>query len=215
MTLAGSAALAGWGFVAILLLFWRSFIPEYLKEKGKNLATHEDIDKLVTQVQAVTKATKEIESKISSDLWDRQKQWELRRDILFDAAKRVSQVEGKLLSLHTYWCSKLKGEIPDEGSRIRLEHQYVNEWREAMRSFEETEILVQVTCSRETVYAFAELSNLLRKTAAEITSNKIDAYPDTKAERDKKLVMARVTIRKELGITFGPATQPGVSLEPM
>jgi len=53
-------------------------------------------------VSAVTKATKEIETKISSDVWDRQKQWELKREILFDATKRLSEIENKLLSLHTF-----------------------------------------------------------------------------------------------------------------
>ena len=63
----------------------------------------EDIHKLVDQVSAVTTATKEIESKISGDLWDRQKQWELKRDILFDAVKRLNDVDSKLLALNTFW----------------------------------------------------------------------------------------------------------------
>ncbi len=70
MTLIELAALAGWGFVAILLLFWRAFIPEYLKEKGKNLATHEDINKIVDQVTAITQATKEIDPQCSSTVED-------------------------------------------------------------------------------------------------------------------------------------------------
>jgi len=37
------------------------------KKKGENLATHEDLDKLVVQVRAVTTTTKEIEAKISTD----------------------------------------------------------------------------------------------------------------------------------------------------
>lgn len=47
-------------------------IGAYLKKKGENLATHEDIDKLVDQVRAVTQTTKEIEAKISDEMWDRQ-----------------------------------------------------------------------------------------------------------------------------------------------
>jgi hypothetical protein len=47
------------------------FMAAYLKKKGENLATHEDITKLVDQVRAVTTATKEIEAKISTEVWDR------------------------------------------------------------------------------------------------------------------------------------------------
>jgi hypothetical protein len=93
-----------------------AYLGSYLRKKGENLATHEDIDKLVEQVSAVTKATKEIETKISSDVWDRQKQWELKREILFDATKRLSEIENKLLSLHTFWRSRIAGEISDEAS---------------------------------------------------------------------------------------------------
>jgi hypothetical protein len=45
--------------------------------KGKNLATYEDIDKLVDLVEAVTTATKQIEARISNEVWDRQKRWEM------------------------------------------------------------------------------------------------------------------------------------------
>ncbi len=40
-----------------------AFIGSYLMKKGENLATHEDINKLVDQVKSVTQATKEIEAK--------------------------------------------------------------------------------------------------------------------------------------------------------
>jgi hypothetical protein len=53
-----------------------AYFGAYLKKKGENLATHEDINKVLVQVRATTQATKEIEAKISSEVWDRQKLWE-------------------------------------------------------------------------------------------------------------------------------------------
>ncbi len=41
-----------------------AYLGSYLKKKGENLATHEDVDKLVEQVSAVTVATKQIEARI-------------------------------------------------------------------------------------------------------------------------------------------------------
>jgi len=41
-----------------------AYLGAYLKKKGENLATHEDIGKLLDQVRAVTTITKEIEAKI-------------------------------------------------------------------------------------------------------------------------------------------------------
>ncbi len=42
-----------------------AYFGAYLKKKGENLATHEDIDKLVQQVSAITAATKHIEARIT------------------------------------------------------------------------------------------------------------------------------------------------------
>src|SRR2546425_12333594 len=78
-----------------------SFLGAYLKRKGENLATHEDVDKLVKQVAAVTQTTKEIEAKISNEVWDRQRQWEMKKEVLFAAAKQISAMEDALLDLNT------------------------------------------------------------------------------------------------------------------
>ena len=211
MTLTDLVALAGWAFVAILLLFWKSFLPAYLNKKGENLATHEDIDKLVAQVEAVTKATKKIEASISSEVWDRQKQWELKREILFDATKRLSEIDNELLSLNTFWQMKTGGQVGNEASKITLEHQYVTDWQKAMRSFEEVESLVYVSCSKETMMAFARLGDLMRRTASTIVSGDLEVYKGLQAERDKKLATVRLAIRKELGVKLDVTPPAGAS----
>jgi len=38
---------------AVLVLLWRSFFPSYVSEKGKNLATKEDIAAITTEVERV------------------------------------------------------------------------------------------------------------------------------------------------------------------
>jgi hypothetical protein len=70
-----------------------AYVASYLKKKGENLATHEDIDKLVEQVRAVTTTTKEIEAKISGELWDKQRHWEAKRDSLLGTVKSLSSVD--------------------------------------------------------------------------------------------------------------------------
>ncbi len=76
-----------------------AYLGGYLKKKGENLATHEDINQLVDQVRAVTQTTKEIEAKISSDVWNKQKQWEMKREVLFSAAKSIVDLDNGLLAL--------------------------------------------------------------------------------------------------------------------
>src|SRR5208282_4811332 len=66
------------------------YLGAYLKKKGENLATHEDVDKLVEQVRAVTTTTKEIEAKVSGEAWNRQRRWELKRGVLLEGAKKFA-----------------------------------------------------------------------------------------------------------------------------
>lgn len=73
-----------------------SFLGAYLKKKGENLATHEDVGKLVDQMTAITQATKTIESSISDKSWDRQKQWELKRDAVFAVMQALGKADETL-----------------------------------------------------------------------------------------------------------------------
>jgi hypothetical protein len=186
--------------IGALLGFFGGYFKAYSAKKGENRAMQEDIHKLVDQVSAVTTATKEIESKISGDLWDRQKQWELKRDILFDAVKRLNDVDSKLLALNTFWEHKINGKIDSPESEVSLSHRYTTEWQAAMHGFEEVEALAQVTCAPETMRAFAQLGALLKRLASDIVNGNQLSYKLSQKERDKLFGLAKVAIRRELGI---------------
>jgi hypothetical protein len=63
-----------------------AYFGAYLKKKGENLATHEDIDKVLVEVRATTQATKEIEAKITDDVWDRQQRWQMNHPVFLRVA---------------------------------------------------------------------------------------------------------------------------------
>jgi hypothetical protein len=52
----------------ILIGLLIGYLAGYAKKKGENRAMHEDIEKVVEQMSAVTMATKNIEAKISGDI---------------------------------------------------------------------------------------------------------------------------------------------------
>ncbi len=67
--------------VACLGLIFREFLPGYLTEKGKNLATHEDIDRIVEQLRKTTAAAEAIKADTASGLWVEQSRWTFRAEI--------------------------------------------------------------------------------------------------------------------------------------
>jgi hypothetical protein len=110
------------------------FLAGYLRKKGENLATHEDIDKLVGQVKVVTQATKEIEAKISSDVWDRQKRWEMKREVLFSAVTRITDADDALLSFASAFAQR---QALDNVALSEARTKSSGRWLDAWAKFDE------------------------------------------------------------------------------
>src|SRR4029077_12322968 len=134
-----------WIYLALGVLagFWGSFFGAYFKKKGENKAIQEDIAEL-------TKTTKEIEAKISSDVWDRQKRWELKRDVLFVAAKRIAEIDEALVALHSTLQVEQK---PDDLAFVQSVYERVKKWSDASAAFDEAKLLVAIACDKETKQA--------------------------------------------------------------
>lgn len=185
-----------WVLSVIVALFVGGFLSSYMKKKGENLATHEDIDKLVEQVRAVTTATKDIEAKISNDVWDRQKRWELKREVLFETTRRLSELENALLA----YGAILKTEKSHEPSWNETFLERGKRWLAATTAFDETALLVAIVCSKETKDAIDGFDILANRVAAEVGKMQAEAYDKSSGDLSRKLFAARVAIRRELEI---------------
>lgn len=180
--------------------FVGSFLAGYLKTKGKNLATHEDIGKLVDQVAAVTKTTKEIEAKITSGVWDRQKRWELKRGVLFEATKRVAEVDDALLSLDSVLQLQRTDHIPDDDlAWATSKSEILRRWSKASTAFDETRLFVGVVCGEEATSAFNDFRLFVLKIAAGLSKDP-EIYKKSQPEFGKRLSLLQKVIRKELRI---------------
>ncbi|HEY2350898.1 MAG TPA: hypothetical protein VGH83_00190 [Candidatus Acidoferrum sp.] len=200
--------------LSILLSIFVGFLAGYMKKKGEDLATHENLGKLVEQMSAVTKATKDIEAKISSDVWDRQKRWELKREVLFDATKRLADVEDGLLSLDSILQVELakQNKVEEEGAKLawaETKHERTMKWSQASAAFDEARLMVNMACQKDTIAAFEAFGTLVNLTAAKITPGKDwEVYDKSRPEREKKRVAVRTAVRKELGIDEHSGPQP-------
>lgn len=189
-----------------------AYFGSYLKTKGKNLATREDIDGVVEQVSAVTQATKEIETKISSDLWDRQKQWEMKREVLFEATNSVARVEEQLLRMSSVIvAAKDRIEHPDW---IESWHETLVEWRETLARFEKALSLVTIVCSYETAAAFLKFRSLVALVSGRLAKKDGGVYDERCAELTRTAFEIRVAIRKELGVPTPQSAESSETLAP-
>src|ERR1039457_3768656 len=125
--------LLAWGLTTLVSAFIGSYLASYLKKKGENLATHEDIDKLVDQVRAVTKATKEIEERIESSVWSKQRHWEMKRDALFASVQALDRTKTAFIEL---WASQvLEVGDPEYKERQRVSAE---KWLAEISRYDET-----------------------------------------------------------------------------
>lgn len=111
-----------------------AYLGSYLKKKGENVATHEDIDKLVEQVAAVTRTTKEIEARISNEVWDRQKQWEFKKEAIFEVLRTVGSLHSTLGNLHSTYETTPGGELDDQRRRIEAYEEYAKIYEDFTRA---------------------------------------------------------------------------------
>jgi hypothetical protein len=104
--------------IGILVLYFRSYTSSYAAKKGENLATHEDIQKLVDQVKAVTRTQEEIKASISEDLWSRQKRWELKKEAAFRMMECIGSLQGAVKRMMGSYVEFPPGEISSEEFRV-------------------------------------------------------------------------------------------------
>jgi hypothetical protein len=185
-----------------------AFLGSYLKRKGENLATHEDIHKLVVQVRAVTEATKEIEAKISDEVWDRQKRWELKREVLFEATKGTALVKNALTALHAFYQTEKDSPSPGSLGRSEARLEALTKWNEAANSLDQTTFLVGLVCAEELKELLLRFSLFVRRLANEITRGKPEAFVASADELAVRWGAITAAMRKELGIEPSSEASP-------
>ncbi len=114
--------------VVVIAGFKRFYFPEYLKEKGKNLATKEDIGEITKEVESIKHGySAELESlraAIGSQLYVHQTRYQNEFQILKDLSEKVIEVRNSALSLRPVIDSINPNETEEERKRKRLERYF-------------------------------------------------------------------------------------------
>ncbi len=145
-----------WGLTTLVTAFVGSFIAGYLQQKAKNLATHEDINKLVDQTAALTQTTKEIEARISMGVWSQQQRWDVQKTALLESLKELASAENFLLRLvHTF--SETKGQADGREERRREANE---KYSEALNNFKRTQLATEIVCGRNIGIGFQRIDHM-------------------------------------------------------
>jgi hypothetical protein len=176
----------------------------YFGEKGKNYATKEDFDDLRLQQQELTRATKEIESKIEDEVWDRQRHWEMKKEALSDLLRAAADFEQALVEASNITPADVAPQTLPSARTPKIS-ALVEAWRVASNNFERASLVASLVASKETREAILKLNSSLRAASSDLLAG---GGKDAYGKHGLALVSNRETvvqlIREELGVPTTP-----------
>jgi hypothetical protein len=175
-----------------------AYLGSYLKKKGENLATKEDIDDVVEQMKLVTKATKEIEAKISNEVWDRQRQWELKREAVYMVMQAVGMTDAAVTDLSNALKTQKKSKQPGIFDEI-LTDRWTKAY-EALEDLERKRSLSMIVCGGDLTDTLFAIKSAYRDICHELADDKLNSYQMHSDGLTKRMSEAFVYARQELGL---------------
>jgi hypothetical protein len=110
-------------FIAVpIFSFIAAFIGAYLKEKGKNLATKEDLDVLIDQMRKTTATVEEVKAEIAGEAWLKQQIWTEKKKVYIDILQALQQANYSAAGMAEGFRLSQAGSH-DEMSRKTIERQ--------------------------------------------------------------------------------------------
>jgi hypothetical protein len=175
------SGIAGSTIVAAIVGFsLKWYFGPYLSEKAKNLATHEDIQKLIDQVRE----TEQIKADIGNRIWHRQERWTYKRDLYI----RLVESMTSLLALAARYRASEDLRRPDQAA--------LREWG--------TELTNLIKLAGIGSFVLFERSNKILENFRN-TLDADDPWSEDQIERLKAhLQLLRVAAREDLGYSDPP-----------
>jgi len=178
-----------------------AYFGSYLKKKGGDLATHEDLDKLVDQVKAVTQATKEIEEKISDQMWNRHKRWEIKKDALFAFVKELPAFEEAIVHVVATYGTITNAKTEPIPPEIRQDAGHAHDkYLQARKAFMGAEQLARLVCGQNFAIRCVALREVVRRTVEAAMNNEAELASSLVPQFAGAMMDLDPIIRRELGI---------------
>jgi hypothetical protein len=178
-------------------------VGAYFKRRAENLATHDDLDKLVAQMAAVTATTENIKAAISDDVWDRQEQWKMRRDTVFEVVRALGTLDNALLELDIAHSAPLPDseELKCDALQNRLEK--MKNWNAYGAKFDGAKFLAGMFIGEELDSALSKCIIEMRDIVAGIRKQTNKHDEASQKALWQRLEAVRLAVRKELKLENG------------
>lgn len=186
----------GWIILTALASGFGGYFGAYLRKKGENLATHEDLDKVVRQMEATTTATKAIEARISDEMWDRQKRWELRRDTVIGVIQAMIETREGLMK---YFATREVAKETDAPKAVETYHQSMEEWHIKSTDFDSRRVVALMIWSKQLNDILWEARQRLRVAFSDLAHGRVASYDEVGALVKEATERAIAAARNELG----------------
>lgn len=135
-----------------------AYFGAYLKKKGENWATHQDIEDLKGQTAILTQTTEAIKATISIDVWSHQQRWDAQKTALLESLKALADADTFLWRLvHAFSSTREMAMDVRNQHRTEADQKYV----EAMNVFWRTKLAVEIVCGRAIADQFQRIDQTL------------------------------------------------------
>lgn len=177
------------------------YLSSYLKKKAQDLATREEFKELEKQTAAITRTTAQIESDIKGSLWERQKRWELKREVLFEAGRRIAAVFEAVKNLDNVLQTELENPLlSNEPNWAQMRVGANDKWFLAKSALDESRLFIGVTCGRKAADTVDNFTLITTTVAGKIHNKDREVFKKSVSEIFKLNDAFRDSIRYELGI---------------
>lgn len=162
---AGSSVLTTIGI--FLLARLTNVFDAYASERGKLLAQFHNLDRLVEQTEALTATTETIKSRISDEVWDRQKRWEAKQKAYVELLIALDDVISAEIAHRTHWnaVDAASDDLELRSRHLEESRKSVEQKSQALRNLSRALFTASITTAKPCVALLNELSPILGRTA--------------------------------------------------
>jgi hypothetical protein len=199
VTTTSSLGILTWLITTFLSALFGSAFGGYFGKRGEIHALHEDINKVIRQNEAITTANETIKDELTNRSWDRQRQWEMRRDAVLAVVQSLGRARDALMYL-SGMVETTRESLTYEWQRHPKMMELSGELFRRLEEFDEKRLIASFLCSPEFADALTQAGRTIRSALATVKKESQfsmeNLFPPVKESVSSALLIAR----REIGL---------------